>query len=200
MSDLDLDRLGDVWRQQPSASEMADLQRSAETVRRRARWAQRADVSAAILIAGAVLLFVLRNPEPSTMLVGSGAILLLLFSQMRQRKLRAAELEGLVGSSEEMLDQSIERLRQSLKRIRYGALTLGPALLVGWLLARTANLAAAAAPDPELRTILLVGGVALLAATAWTLAASYRQVKRELERLLALREAYRVESESSTLD
>lgn len=200
MSDLDLDRLGDVWRQQPSASEMADLQRSAETVRRRARWAQRADVTAAILIAGAVLLFVLRSPEPATILVGGGAILLLLFSQVRQRKLRAAELRGLVGSSEEMLDQSIERLRQSLKRIRYGALTLGPALLVGWLLARTANLPAAAAPDPQLRTILLVGAVVLLAATALTFAASYRQAKRELERLLALREAYRVESESSTLD
>ena len=37
MSDFDLDRLGDVWRQQPDPAEMERLQRTAAAVSRRAR-------------------------------------------------------------------------------------------------------------------------------------------------------------------
>ena len=37
MSDFDLDRLGDVWRQQPDPAEMERLQRTAIAVARRAR-------------------------------------------------------------------------------------------------------------------------------------------------------------------
>ena len=44
MSDFDLDRLGDVWRQQPDPAEMERLQKSAAAVARRARRAQVVDV------------------------------------------------------------------------------------------------------------------------------------------------------------
>ena len=45
MTDFDLDRLGDVWRQQPDPAEMERLQRSAAAVSRRARWAQLVDIA-----------------------------------------------------------------------------------------------------------------------------------------------------------
>ena len=48
MSDFDLDRLGDVWRQQPDPEEVARLQKSAAAVARRARLAQVIDIGAAV--------------------------------------------------------------------------------------------------------------------------------------------------------
>ena len=205
MSDLDLDRLGDVWREQPDPAELAELRRTAEAVRRRARWAQLVDVVAAVAVAAIVALLVARNPQPETLIVGIGAILILLVSHMRQRKLRATELKSLTGSSEEMLDQSIERVRLSLKRSRFGAIAIVPAFLLGLLVAyaadrSVANIGAAAIPDPELRTTLLVMAVLLVVLGGASFIQSYRRGRRELDRLLSLRDAYRVEQTSITIE
>ena len=51
MTDLDLDRLGDLWRQRPTPSEMESLRRTAEAVQRKARWGQWLDYGAAIVVA-----------------------------------------------------------------------------------------------------------------------------------------------------
>ena len=55
MTDFDLDRLGDVWRQDPDPAEMAALKRTAETVARRARREQIADTGFAAVVSIAVL-------------------------------------------------------------------------------------------------------------------------------------------------
>lgn len=201
MSDLDLDRLGDVWRQQPSASEMADLQRSAETVRRRARWAQRAESAMALTVAILVGLLVVRNPEPGTLAIGGLAILVLLISQVRQRRLRESELKSLAGSSEEMLDQAMERVRQRIKRARFGMLTIGPGILLGLLVARSADrsmaeLTSPALLDTETRIIFLVVAAAIIGISVAIMVRSDRQARRELERLAALRQTYEAEGES----
>lgn len=200
MSDLDLERLGDVWRQQPTASEMADLQRAAETVRRRARWALLADALAATAVAVVVGLLVLSNPRLDTLLVGGGAILVLLAAQVRQRKLRTAELKSLTGTSEEMLDQSIERLEAAQTRVRFGAISLGPAFFIGLLVAHAAGRDAGGATilsaSPGIRKFLLPGVILVVLLAALHNWRSYRRNRQEMERLTALRDAYRSEQDS----
>jgi len=201
MTDLDLERLGGVWRQQPDPAAMAELQRTAEAVRRRARWAQWADAIAAAAVSGVVALLVLRNPQIDTLLVGGGAILFLLISQIRQRKLRAAELRSLTGTTEEMLDQSVERVTATLKRSRLGLIFAGPAMLTGLLLAYVVEhnsggeLASRIAAYPGLGTAIKLVAVLGFAGMALHVFRQFRRSRRELERLIALREAYRQERE-----
>ena len=98
MSDFDLDRLGDVWRQQPDPAEMERLQRTAIAVARRARLAAILDVCTAVAVAAVVIILVITNPRIQTVVMGSAAILVLLGSNLRLRKLRQVELKGLTGS------------------------------------------------------------------------------------------------------
>ena len=203
MNDLDLERLGDVWRQPPDPAEQAELQRVAETVRQRARWGQRFDTIAAVLVSGVVALLVLRNPQFDTLLIGGGAILFMLVGQWRQRKLRAAELRSLTGSTEDMIDQSIERVTATLKRNRLGLIMAAPAVLVGALVAITVEGSTGGKIVPRLAEyqglralILLVAGLGFAA----MMVQLFRQVGRsrsELERLKSLQEAYRQEQEWS---
>lgn len=202
MSDLDLDRLGDVWRQRPDPKELDELKRAAEAVRRRAKWGQVVDVVAAVGVAGVVLFLVLSNPTADTLLVGGGAILILLISQVRSRRLRQQELRSLTGSAEQMLDQSIERVQATLKRARSGLVILGPALLVGYFVAYVVDrrsgveISERINAQPGLSTIiLLVVGLAIVGAVVQVVR-TLRQSRRELERLTALRDSYRQEQES----
>ena len=203
MTDLDLERLGNVWRQQPDPAELEELKRTAEAVRRRARWAQLVDIVAAIVVSGVVLLLVLSNPTVDTLLVGGGAIAVLLYSQVRSRRFRQKELRSLTGSTEQMLDQSIERIAATLKRARSGLIALGPAMLLGILVAYVAErrsggaLAELISANPGLRPALQIGAGLAIAAAVILVLRSMRRNRRELERLTALREAYRQEQESS---
>ena len=201
MTDLDLERLGGVWRQRPDPAELERLQHAAETVRRRARWMQAVDVLAAIVVSGVVLWLVLSNPTTDTLVVGGGAILVLLVSQARSRRFWRQELRSLSGSAEEMLDQSIERVSATLRRARSTLILLPFAVLLGLLFAYVAmpslegGLVARINPQPGFRTALqaligLVLAVALLHAIR-----TIRQSRRELSRLRALRESYRQEQD-----
>src|SRR5689334_22990125 len=109
MTDFDLDRLGDVWRQQPDPAEMARLQKSAADVAQRARVTQVTDIVVALVVAAVVIFLVASNPKPGTIALGTAAILVLLGSNIRLRRLRQVELQTLAGSTEDMLDQSIQR-------------------------------------------------------------------------------------------
>ena len=133
MSDFDLDRLGDVWRQQPDAAEMERLQRSAAAVRRRARLSQIVDVVVAVAVAGVVIVLVLSNPRSEAFVMGAAAILVLLYSNFRLRKLRQVELRILSGSTEDMLDQSIERVEKTIKHNRFTLIAMGPGIIIGAL-------------------------------------------------------------------
>lgn len=204
MTDLDLDRLGDVWRQQPDKAEMERLQRSAAAVSRRARIAQIVDVGAALAVAVVVVVLVLSNPKIGTFVLGSAAILLLLGSNIRLRKLRQVELRSLSGSTEDMLDQSIERIETTLKHNRLSLIAAVPSLLVGLMVASTADREGVGSLFPVLRDIhlsraLLIGLAAVvLAVAALVTTLGIRRGRRELERLRTMREAYRHERESTT--
>ncbi|MGZ8282980.1 MAG: hypothetical protein ACXWUN_08535 [Allosphingosinicella sp.] len=203
MSDLDLDRLGDLWRQPPDPAELRELKRTAELVRSRARWSQVVDAVAAIVVSGVVAILVFRNPETDTLLIGGGVILILLLSQIRQRKLRAAELQSLTGTTEQMLDQSIERVRATIKRARSGLIVAIPGVLLGVLFAYVVEgrsggeLAARVAAYPGLGTAIKVAGGVALALMMAHLLRQLRRNQRELERLTQLREAFRQEEEDS---
>jgi uncharacterized membrane protein len=202
MSDFDLDRLGDVWRQQPDPAEMQRLQRTAVAVARRARLAAIVDVCAAVAVSAVVVILVLANPKTQTIVMGTAAILLLLGSNIRLRKLRQVELKGLTGTTEEMLDQSIARVETTLRHHK-STLYYGPLVMLGsWIFA--------AVVVPKKESVLgglhdlswfgpmLVGtAVAAVVALAIYLIISVRRGRRELNRLNAMREAYRVESNSS---
>lgn len=200
MTDLDLERLGDVWRQPPSDQAMAELKRAAEAVRRRARWSQLVDLVSALVVAAVVAILVLRNPEADTLLVGGGAIVVLLLSQVRARKLRAEELKSLTGTSEQMLDQSIARVTATMKRTRLGLYSLGPAILLGLLLAFVVEqrsggeLIGRVAEQPGLARLLQIGSALAIAAMVAHLVQTIRRSRRELARLQALRDAYHREA------
>ena len=203
MTEIDFDRLGDVWRQQPDPAEMARLQRTAAEVAKRARFAHFVDIGAAVVVGGVVIVLVVSNPTTETLIMGSAALLVLLGSNIRQRKLRQVELRSLTGGTEEMLDQSIERVEATVKRTRFSLYALGPALLLGWIfmnavteepvrnLLDTFN-------APWVRYLWIGGFLGLLAAAALYFAATLRSGRRELERLIAMRDAYREERESSS--
>ena len=110
MSDFDLDRLGDVWRQQPDPAEM---ERAAAHRRSRCA-AARALGRDHRHLRGAgrrgVVIFLVLQSQAQTFVMGSAAILVLLGSNFRQRRLRQVELSSLTGTTEEMLDQSIARV------------------------------------------------------------------------------------------
>lgn len=202
MNEFDLDRLGDVWRQQPDPEEMERLQRTAAAVSRRARWGQVVDIGAAIAVAGVVILLVLSNPRIATVLMGAAAILVLLVSNVRLRKLRQVELRSLTGTTEEMLEQSIDRVANTLRYQIFSLIASGPAVLIGYL--------AASATQRSVGSLMSsLSGVpkfGILWAGAWFVAFagiaafgifSIRRTRGELGRLTAMREAYRVEGESA---
>jgi len=203
VSDFDLDRLGDLWRAQPDAAEMAALQRAAAAVARRARWGQLADFALSALVSVAVVILVWSNPTTKTALVGGAAILLMLSSHVRQRQLRKLELEELAGSSEQMLDQSIERVEATIKRNRFGLIGVVPGFLVGIAFAATLE----SERRSELMAMLvanqLTTGIAAIAIVAGLVGLSIyfvhmaRRNRAELERLKALRDDYRREREDA---
>jgi hypothetical protein len=202
MSDFDLDRLGDVWRQQPDPAEMERLQRTAIAVARRARLSAILDVCAAVAVAAVVVILVLANPRMQTAVMGTAAILVLLGSNIRLRKLRQVELKGLTGTTEDMLDQSIARVETTLRHHKFTFYGAPPLLLSIWLGFSIA------APRRELilgrlgeiswfRPISLGAGIAALAALAIFLIIFIRRGRRELNRLNAMRDSYREERDSS---
>ena len=197
MTDLDLERLGDVWRQQPDPEELKRLQRSAQGVRRRAQLQQILDVVTATLVAGVVLYFVSTSGRIDAVLVGTAAILVLLLNSVRQRRLREVELRSLAGSTEDMLDQSIERVETTQRHNRWSLIGIGPACALAMFFAATAdggNLRGVLG-TPELRVMLFGAGIALMVGLFVFLVLALRRGRRELDRLRSLRNAYRTDSE-----
>jgi hypothetical protein len=198
MTDLDLDRLGDVWRQQPDPAEMERLRRSAAAVSRRARLARVVDVGAALALAAAVIALVALNPTVKTSAMGVAAILILLGVNIHQRRLRHVQLKSLTGSTENMLDQSIERIETTLGHNRFSLIAAGPVLLVGLIFMAVVgrgldSVFGAAFRFPGLRMVAL----AMIAGTVAYLLFAIRRSRRELARLRAMREAYHQEQEKS---
>jgi hypothetical protein len=204
MTDFDLERLGDVWRQQPDPAEMERLQRSAAAVSRRARLSQIVDNLVAVAVTAVVIILVFANPRREAFLMGGAAILLLLYGTVRQRKLRQVELKSLTGTTEAMLQQSIERVETTLKHNRFTLVVLGPGVLVGIAFAAAAIgphgtfILPAVRDLPLVRTVFQGASVAVLAAFALFMVVAMRRGRRELERLKAMRQSYREEHESTT--
>lgn len=203
MSDFDLDRLGDVWRRQPDAAEMERLQRSAAAVNRRARFSRIIDIVTTATVAAVVIALVIASPRSETIWLGAGAILILLYSNFRQRRLREVELRSLTGSTEAMLQQSIERVETTLRYNRFTAVMAIPGVVVGWRFA-TASIGSqgdaafsAFQQMPLVRMIVQATAVAALAAFILFMLFAIRRGRRELEKLKAMREAYRHEREST---
>lgn len=204
MSDFDLDRLGDVWRQQPDPAELEALRRTADSVRRRARWGHAVDTIAAAVVAAVVLVLVLANPKVDTMLVGGAAILIVLGGQLRQRRLRQEELKALSGTSEEMLDQSIARTEATLKRNRFQLVSMLPAFLIGLAVVALVDRGATfdfgnqLITDPWIRSAIFAVAIAALTAMAVHLTYAVRRGREELKRLASLSAAFRKERESTS--
>ena len=202
MSDIDLDRLGDVWRQQPDPAELERLRRTAAAVSRRARLAQFVDVGAAIVVGVVVVLLVLSSPKADTIAIGSAAILILLVSNIRLRRLREVELRSLAGTTEAMLDQSIERVESTLRYRRFVLVGAVPAIVIGNMVASSAERSLGSLVEPltgipGFRIAWAAAWLTILAATILFMALSIRRGRRELERLKAMRDAYRQEGESA---
>lgn len=201
MSDFDLDRLGDVWRQQPDPAEVERLQRSAAAVSRRARHSQVLDIGAAVAVSAAVIVFVASNPRLDTVLIGAAAILVLLFSNIRLRTVRRAELKTLTGGTEDMLDQTIDRVETTLRYRRFTLIGFGPALIVGALVSaqsqRRGLFSLFQDLPPTQRYGFLLAGTLILIGAVIRMWRGLRRGSEELDQLRAMREAYRREREST---
>jgi len=201
MNDFDLDRLGDVWRQPPEPAELEALLRSADAVRRRARWSQLVDVAAALVVIGLVAFLALSNPEKDALVVGGAMIAVLLYSLNRQRRLREAELRGLTGSVEEMLDQSIVHVQARLKRAKFAAIMMPTGFFLGLAFGYLTDRRSLSGPlswyhdQPGLAAVVLVLACGSLAIATLFLLRSMGKSRQELGRLTSLREAYRREGE-----
>lgn len=200
MSDFDLDRLGDVWRQQPDPAEMERLRKTAAAVARRARLAQVIDIAVALAVSGVVIFLVASNPKLDTILIGAAAILVMLSSIRRLQRVRRVELKTLTGSTEDMLDQSIDRVETTLRYRRYSLIAVGPALAAGLLVAYFAQGRTLVALEgwPLLRILWVVVAVMIVLAGMGLALRAIGRGRKELERLKAMREAYRRERESTT--
>jgi hypothetical protein len=199
MNDFDLERLGEVWREEPPAAEVEWMRRSALEVSRRARMAQRLEAVAALLVGGMAIAFVIVSPSIQTALAAGGAILVLLVTQARQRRLRALELRALTGSTEEMLDQAIARTQAMIKRNWFSLVGMGPATILGLALAHSARLNLAEGPLPEhlSRGRVTVAMALLLLGVAAYLAVIIRRDRAQLRRLNSHRESYRREDDGA---
>ncbi len=203
MTDFDLDRLGDMWRQEPDPAEMAALRRTAEAVARGARRAQIMDAALAIIVSAVVLILALSNPQTEALLAGGAAIALILFGSIRQRHLRKLELKSLAGSTEEMLDQTIARLKATIKRTRLGLIGAVPGMLIGLGFGAAlergpgSGLLAHFAAEPWLPIGVALASIAILATGFLHYSRMIRRDRSELERLVELREAFREERESN---
>lgn len=201
MTDIDLDRLGDVWRQPPDAAEMARIERSAHGVARRARLSNVIDIAAGIAVSLIVLALIVANPKAQTVVVGTAAIFILLVSNVRLRRLRLVELRSLTGSTEDMLAQAIARLEATRKNARFSLLALGPALLLGWLLVyfvwgRPGTVDTLHVFQSPATRFLWNGGWTIIAAGVIVgLVISLRRSRRELDRLVAMQNSYAAERE-----
>jgi len=199
MNDFDLDHLGDVWRQQPDPAELESLMRSAEAVRRRARWGQLVDVASALVVGGVVLFLILLNPERDTLVVGGVAIMFLLFGQYRQRRLRQEELRSLTGTAEEMLDQSIARIEATVRRTRFSLGALPAGFIIGLIFSYFADnpvsgdLMRRLSAGAGLGALILGITALVVIAAAFSLMRTIRRATNELIRLNSLRDAYRAE-------
>jgi len=131
MSEIDLDRLGDLWRAPPDPAELEQIRRSAEAVQRRARLGQVTDFLLAGVVSAIVIALMLSNPRRDTAILGSAAILAMLIGTIRQRRLRQEELRTLSGSTQQMLNQTVARLQSTVKRARLNLIGAGPAVLIG---------------------------------------------------------------------
>lgn len=126
-------------------------------------------------------------------------ILLLLYSQTRQRRFRQIELKSLTGDTATIIDQSVERVEAKLKRTRLGLLMTGPAVVFGFLLAFALDVDGSGEMlrgmwgDGRTRTAAsAVAIMVVLIAIAQTVT-GFRQSKRELRRLRELQSSYRRE-------
>lgn len=200
MTDLDLDRLGEMWRQPPDSNEMEKLRLAAETIARNARRAQFFDAAFAIIVSAIVLLLALSNPKPTTLILGAGAIALMLFGTVRQRRLRQVELESLVGTAEQMLDQSIVRLRATIRRTRIGLISLIPAFIVGLVFGAALdggiiNQVAGQISGSRAPLVFKAAVIFLVCIGMLHYLRALPRNRDELKRLIALRESFRRETE-----
>lgn len=197
MNDFDFDRLSQVWREEPPAAEVEWMRQSAMKVSRRARAAQRLETLAAVLVAAMAVFFVIISPYTQTFVASAGAILVLLTTQRRQRRLRAVELQSLTGGTEQMLDQSIARTQATIKRNRFSLIGIGPATLLGLFLAHSVRGRVESGPAVEQSTAsaLSAAVLLLLIGVVIYLAMEIRRSRLELHRLQALRDSYSAEGE-----
>ncbi len=202
MTDFDLDRLGEMWRQDPEPAEVGRLRRTAASVRRRARLAQWADTIGAAIASTALITIAVLNRDPRTLAVAVAALGLILLSFVRNRKLREAEIKMLTGATEEMLDQSIERARATRKRMRFN-LVAGPlAIPIFAFLLSTRGpahgiLATRFHVPPQ---FVWTATAVFLVVAAWMMieyARGFMRSGTELEQLLPRREAYRGERDDA---
>jgi len=202
MSDFDLDRLGDVWRQQPDAAELERLRRTAVKVARRARWGRIVDIVATVAITSVVLLLVWSNPQKNTIVVGLATIVLLLLGQRRQRRLRQVELRNLTGDTEEMIAQSIERIETTIRHNRLTLIGLGPIVLLAMIFAATTDrgsdaVLASLRDQPWFRFVWYGVWIAAVAGFVVFTLLAIRRGRREVERLTAMRDSYHQERKSA---
>jgi Mn2+/Fe2+ NRAMP family transporter len=201
VTDFDLERLGELWREQPDPEEVERQRLAAREVARKARRAELAENVLAALTLLVILAVVSINPGTVSYGLGVLTAFLIVSSQLRQRRFRRAEIVSLTGETPTMLDRAIVRLEATLRRTRFGMLVIGPATAVGAFFALSVD-----RPGEGTRILTFSQGTAsvviiilstvVLLATILHLHSTMKKSQAELDRLRELRESYRVEQDA----
>lgn len=203
MSEIDLDRLGDLWRTPPDAAELDQLRRSAEAVRRRARLGQVTEFWLAAVVSAIVIALIFSNPRVETALFGGAAIMAMLFSTIRQRRLRQAELKTLAGSTDQMLNQTVARLQATVTRARLNLIGAPPAVLIGlafgWTLDSGAGSPVFTRFSTSPLTPLLVAALIflILGGALVHFGRALRRARMQLDQIIRLRDDFQSETDRS---
>jgi hypothetical protein len=161
------------------------------------------DYGLAAIAVGIVLLIIGFNPKLEAVLVGTAAVVVAVMSLTGRKRARRIELESLAGDTESMLESSIARVEARLKRSKSGLMVIGPSILLGILFGFIVDQGGGGAALPTIEGEawrgLVVRGlfIFIVVVTVVQLVLAVRRGRAELDRLIQLREAYRLEHEGT---
>lgn len=195
MSAPDIDELARLWRQEPGPEEQAAFAAIARSTGRRAWMLDRFESATTILLALAILGYLVRYGNPTAVVIGLIIIVGIVWSTIRRHELMRRARAAVQGSPEKMLEEGVRTLGCTLRRHTIGTALLLPGFILGALLKYSLFTGGALAGFvPAIVEALghINGRISfgiVFAALLYLLRANHR-LRRELRRMTELRAEY----------
>lgn len=202
----DLDEFARLWREEPSPEESRALEQLAGQTARRAKLLGYAEVGTATIIGFAILLALMLNRTPVTILSGGILLLGLSWSSWKRYLLRQVAIIVSAADGKSVVEKEMAKAHADLRRIRIGLFLYPPAVLLAHLLVhsvvrggRPGNYLGVLARD---LTEWPVGPLLVLLSVCFILyqVRAILGLRKELRRLGRIRAEYQEEARLEMLD